>query len=1116
MESFKVFVSSTSLDLLAERKAVAEILRKYELPVTAMENWDALPADATDVSVYGVDRCDVLVGIYAFRYGFIPPDSTTSVTEQEFERARREGKRCLCYFKDEANVPPVTDPNLIESEDSRNLLEAFKHRIETELVRGRFTSPEDLAAKLAVDIARLQAGYLPGYTRQDLLNRWADHGFEMRNKLVQSALSGHTNLLPSPVLSWWTKFITEKPWHEVMQRELSSIAELAKKIPELSGLGKRAYDLADRLIPRDESSSPYTYYTILTELEKAVTEIDIEDTEELIHDLREQVDAAQRPGADSNPDAEEKLFNARNLLRELRGLRASIELPSFRRCFPVIGSLGSGRTHFIASLLGSTPGGSAQDSENANQPWCENYNFILLLLNQSSTKSLEETILDEINQASGLQWRSLEEFDRFLQAGASQRIRCGIAIDDLQRWLQNRDKFTNAVDELTQFIESNTSLYSLYWLFTLQDTSYSQVQLFNRLLRTHSYFQTEALPDVIPRQQQTKENLVSHFSGWLALDDLNRDEEFGLKLINEGLALQGKSLPDPNLLRENKSILRNLVKPFIASVLLDLQSEQKIDLQRIATLSYTRFVEDFWKKRQDEFTTEYNRIRSGDRDDWSEALNVVAETLSKTGEFNPSQKNLEKSVVELARLENYQAPEEMSTAVIAALIKSGLLKRYKTPDPQKPGTEEYKISFEFEPFWELHLANQIRAWKSFTQLDEAAAWAELVNWFGVVESDEIEEGILEFLLLLLDTDAAVDSNKRGLVSFIQRSVIDCPELPEEALWFSGVNASHDSQAMLMKLVGQTNKEFEVPRLLHSIMYFLVESLPEVRKTPARFQILQPHFQDIHRASFSAYFLYASRRLLRQARDNVSVRRSMRYLGGSEVLGITEALASLTVDVLFSKAEEEFGELNDNCLASLVEVIVEYLRESNEEAKKEYDRRAKSDRWERFFYREWVLRYFCSRLVQVKGIAAYQILDGVHWYDPEQVKIKWPISVEMHREANFALGDWYRMHRFREGAEDYVNLIRGLVYNGDFADREIAFYLIRHSEATHGEKGVVVDGEFAPMLEVIFLDPKLDRSVVSRFYDLFRRNLDEFEKLEAIRATKLAESGQRPGKPSRRR
>lgn len=1114
MEHLKVFVSSTSLDLLAERKAVAEILRKYELVVTAMENWDALPADATAVSLDGVNRCDVFVGIYAFRYGFIPRGSTTSITEQEFEMARREGKRCLCYFKDETNVAPVNDPNLIESENSRKLLDTFKKRIETELVRARFTSPEDLAAKLAVDISRLKTGYLPGYTRQDLLNRWADHGFEMRNRLVQGALSGHTNLLPSPVLRWWTKFITEKSWHEVMQRELSSIAELANKIPELSELGKRAHDLADRLIPRDESSSSYTYYTILTELEKAVTEIDIEDTEALIDELREKVEAAQRPGANSNPDAEEKLFDARNLLRELRNLRASIELPAFRRCFPVIGSLGSGRTHFIASLLGSTPGGSAQNSENANQPWCENYNFILVLLNQNSIKPLEETILDEINQASGLQWRSLEEFNRFLQGGPFQRIRCCIAIDDLQRWLHNRDKLTNAVDELTQFVNANSHLYSLYWLFTLQDTSYSQVQLFNRLLRTYSYFQTEALPEVTPRQQQTKENLVSHYSGWLALDDLNRDEEFGLKLINEGLSLQGKSLPDLNLLRQNKSILRNLAKPFIASVLLDLDSEQKLDLQRLATLSYTGFVEDFWKKRQDEFTTEYNLMRSGDRDDWSEALNVVAETLSKTGEFNPWQKNLEKAVVELARLENYQAPEEMSTAVIAALIKSGFLNRYKTPNPQKPGTEEYRISFEFEPFWELHLADQIRAWKSFTQLDEAAAWAELVNWFGVVESNEIEEGILEFLLLLLDTDAASDSNKRGFVSFLQRSVIDCPDLPEEALWFSGVNASHDSQALLIKLVGQTNKQFEVPRLLHSIMYFLVESLPEVRKTPARFQILQPHYEDIHRASLSAYFLYASRRLLRQARDNVAVRRSMRYFGGSEVLGITEALASVTVDVLFSKAKDEFGELNDTCLASLVELIIEYLRESNEEAEKEYDRRAKSDRWERFFYREWVLRYFCSRLVHVKGIDAYQLLAGVHWYDPQQVKIWRPISVEMHREANFALGDWYRMHR-REGAEDYVNLIRSLVYNGDFKDREIAFYLIRHSEATHGEKGVIVDGEFAPMLEKIFLDPKL-KSVVSRFERLFRLNLNEFEKLDAIRATKLAESERRPGKPSTRR
>src|SRR6185436_13225174 len=117
MERLKVFVSSTSLDLLAERKAVAEILRKYELVVTAMENWDALPADATAVSLDGVNRCDVFVGIYAFRYGFIPPGSTTSITEQEFEMARREGKRCLCYFKDEANVAPVVDSNLIESEN---------------------------------------------------------------------------------------------------------------------------------------------------------------------------------------------------------------------------------------------------------------------------------------------------------------------------------------------------------------------------------------------------------------------------------------------------------------------------------------------------------------------------------------------------------------------------------------------------------------------------------------------------------------------------------------------------------------------------------------------------------------------------------------------------------------------------------------------------------------------------------------------------------------------------------------------------------------------------------------------------------------------------------------
>jgi len=327
---------------------------------------------------------------------------------------------------------------------------------------------------------------------------------------------------------------------------------------------------------------------------------------------------------------------------------------------------------------------------------------------------------------------------------------------------------------------------------------------------------------------------------------------------------------------------------------------------------------------------------------------------------------------------------------------------------------------------------------------------------------------------------------------------------------------------LIKLVSRDENQFKVHRTLHSIMYFVVESLPEVIETAERFKTLQPHYDDISRESLSAYFLYAARRLLTQAPDNTAVRRSLRYLSNCEVMDIAPSLGSMTVDVLFQKAEEQFGELNEECLNSLVSTILDYLRDVSAGARDEYDRRGPVDRWDRFFYREWVLRFFCTRLVREMGIDAYYVLARAHWYDPNRLKIQRPVGTEMHREANFALGDSYRLGYSEDEAEKYVNLIRDLTDKGDFREREIAFYLIRHSEATHGQRGLEVAQIFAPMLEKIFLDPKLDRTV-TRFYELFRLNLAGFRNLETLRKKKLSEAndqspdrGRKPARDKRQR
>lgn len=77
----KVFISSTYLDLTEHRKAVVNAIRTIDEEVGHMEVFGARDEEPTTVSLEELDKCQVLVGIYAYRYGTIPDGSKTSVTE---------------------------------------------------------------------------------------------------------------------------------------------------------------------------------------------------------------------------------------------------------------------------------------------------------------------------------------------------------------------------------------------------------------------------------------------------------------------------------------------------------------------------------------------------------------------------------------------------------------------------------------------------------------------------------------------------------------------------------------------------------------------------------------------------------------------------------------------------------------------------------------------------------------------------------------------------------------------------------------------------------------------------------------------------------------------------
>lgn len=91
-----VFVSSTS-DLEDYRKAVDEQIRACEMSPEMYEYWpqgDKTPSDICCAKVLG---SDILVCILGARYGFVRPDTGSSMTEMELKCALQAGKPILIY-----------------------------------------------------------------------------------------------------------------------------------------------------------------------------------------------------------------------------------------------------------------------------------------------------------------------------------------------------------------------------------------------------------------------------------------------------------------------------------------------------------------------------------------------------------------------------------------------------------------------------------------------------------------------------------------------------------------------------------------------------------------------------------------------------------------------------------------------------------------------------------------------------------------------------------------------------------------------------------------------------------------------------------------------------------
>ena len=171
----RIFVSSTFEDLREHRAAAIRVLRQLGHEVLAMEDLVALSAAPLTKVLEMVDRSEAYVGIFAWRYGYVPRPGTspaapvrppdvdgatfgeTSITHYEYLRAVQRKLPIMAFLLDEQCAWP---PQLIDGFDTTrpnspanaDAIRDLRQRLQQERVVAWFTTPTDLEARVSAAV----------------------------------------------------------------------------------------------------------------------------------------------------------------------------------------------------------------------------------------------------------------------------------------------------------------------------------------------------------------------------------------------------------------------------------------------------------------------------------------------------------------------------------------------------------------------------------------------------------------------------------------------------------------------------------------------------------------------------------------------------------------------------------------------------------------------------------------------------------------------------------------------------------------------------------------------------------------------------------------------------
>jgi hypothetical protein len=130
-----------------------EALHRLQLAVVGMEYFGSRPQKPLDVCLAAVRECHAYIGIFAMRNGSIDSSTGKSIAQLEYQEAQRHKIPSLVYLLDEERQPIL--PKFVDIGESAERLKRFKAELKNKHVVSFFTTPDDLAKRIILDLPPL-------------------------------------------------------------------------------------------------------------------------------------------------------------------------------------------------------------------------------------------------------------------------------------------------------------------------------------------------------------------------------------------------------------------------------------------------------------------------------------------------------------------------------------------------------------------------------------------------------------------------------------------------------------------------------------------------------------------------------------------------------------------------------------------------------------------------------------------------------------------------------------------------------------------------------------------------------------------------------------------------